>query len=193
MWLGTAHRTVTASGKPVHTRENEMHVWHFLAAAAVTVGSISPGGAAEAAPTPSVHGSGMVTLPAPIFDDDVAGDPVRFQLQAQGAGPATRGTFNVVHLDDAGGLYAHVMGDVTCLSVVDGVAYTTGIIRKAWLRDYPDLDLEGTAAAITVADRGTATDVIGFNFEFFGSTIQPCQNHDVDPFLPIETGNFTVR
>ena len=170
-----------------------MNAWQFLAAAAVTVGLSTPGGAAEAVPAPSVHGSGMVTLHAPFFDEDVAGDHVRFQLQAQGAGAATKGTFNVVHLDDAGGLYAHVMGDVTCVTIVDGVAYTTGIIRKAWLREYPDLNLQGTAAAITVADGGTANDVLGFDFEFFGSTIRPCQNHDVRPFLPVESGNFHVR
>lgn len=169
-----------------------MHAWRLLVAAAVTVGSITPGSAAEAAPAPSVHGSGRVILQAPFFDPDVAGDPVRFQVQAQGQGMAAQGTFNVVHLDDEGGLYAHIEGDVTCLSVVGGVAHTTGIIRKAWLREYPDLNLQGTAAAITVSD-GTTSDVLGFDFEFLGSTIQPCQHHDVHPFLPVESGGFTVR
>ena len=169
-----------------------MHAWRFLAAAAVTVGSITPGAAADAAPAPSVHGSGRVILPAPFFEDDVAGDPVRFQVQAQGHGGAAQGTFNVVHLDDQGGPYAHIVGDVTCLSVVGGVAYTTGIIRKAWLRDYPELNLQGTAAAITVSD-GTTGDVLGLDFEFFGSTIQPCQNHNVHPFILVDSGDFTVR
>ncbi len=170
-----------------------MQAWRVFMAAAVTVGSITPGAAAEAAPAPSLHGSGMVTLPAPFFDDDVAGDPVRFQVQAQGHGEAAQGTFNIVHLDDEGGLYAHIVGDVTCLSVVGGVAYTTGIVRKAWLREYPGLNLQGTAAAITVSDGSTTTDVLGFDFQFFGSTIAPCQTRQVPPFLPVEAGNFTVR
>ena len=52
------------------------------------------------------------------------------------SGIAGRSTFNVVHLDDEGGLYPHIVGDVTCLTVIGGVAYTTGIIRQAWLREY---------------------------------------------------------
>lgn len=170
-----------------------MLAWRFVVAAAVTVGWLTPGTAAEAAAAPSVHGSGRVILPAPFFDADVAGDPVRFQVQAQGQGVAARGTFNVVHLDDEGGLYAHIVGDVTCLNVVRGVAYTTAIIRKAWLREYPDLNLQGTAAAITVSDGGTTTDVLGFDFEFFGRPVQPCESLDVQPFLPVDSGNFTVR
>ena len=170
-----------------------MRAWRVLVAAAVTVGWLTPGAAAEAVPAPSVRGSGWVVLPAPLFDEDVAGDPVRFQVQAQRRGGAAEGTFNVVHLDDQGGVYAHIEGEVSCLSVVGGVAYTTGIIRKGWLRDYPDLNLRGTAAAITVSDGTKKNDVIGFDFEFFERTILPCLNHDVQPFLPVEPGGFTVR
>jgi len=188
----TADRTVTCipevAGRP---KENGMNAWRLLAAAGVTVGLITPGGAAGATPAPSVQGSGRVTLSAAY--DELAGDPVRFQLQARGVGGATRGTFNVVHLDAAGGLYAHFEGDVTCASIVGGVAYTTGIIRKGWLREYPDLNLQGSAAAITVSDGGRTNDVLGFDFEFFGSTIQPCQNRKVGPGLPVESGNFIVR
>lgn len=168
-----------------------MRAGRFLMAAGVIAGVIVTGGRAEAATPSSVHGSGRVTLPSEF--GDFVGDPVRFTLQARDRNGATQGTFNVVHLDDAGGMYAHIVGDVTCVSVADGVAYTTGIVRKAWLRDSPGIDLQGTAAAITVADGGMANDVIGFDFEFFESTIQPCQNRSVPPFLPVETGGFTVR
>lgn len=134
----------------------------------------------------------MVILPAPFFDD-VAGDPVRVQLQVQDSPSGTQGTFNIVHLDDAGGLYAHIVGDVNCASIVDGVAFTTGIIRKAWVGGRPALDLHGTAAAITVGDGGVSGDGLGFSFEFFGRPIQPCQQQEVPPFLPVDSGNFTVR
>ena len=43
----------------------------------------------------------MITLP-PEYGD-LAGDQVLFQLRAQGV-QAPSGTFNIVHLDDAGGL-----------------------------------------------------------------------------------------
>jgi len=157
--------------------------------ASVMVGIIAFSGGASASSGPSVHGGGMVTLPAQF--DDLAGDPVYFQLQAHGVGEAAAGRFNVVHLDDAGGLYAHAVGDVTCLSVVGGVASATGIIRHAWFRDFPGSSVVGMAVAITVADNGSE-DALGFHFEFFGEpTIAPCA--DVTPFVAVDRGNFAVR
>ncbi len=158
-------------------------------AAGVLAGLVGFGAGAGASPGPSVHGSGMVTLPAAF--GDFGGDPVLFQLQAHGSGQTASGRFNVVHRDDDGGLYAHAVGDVTCVSVVDGVATTTGIIRHAWFRDLPGSAVVGMAVAITVADNGTE-DVLGFNFEFFdGATIAPCT--PVTPFLPVARGDFVVR
>ena len=168
-----------------------MRVRRFLTATVVAVGVLGFGGGADAAPTQSVHGSGMVTLPYDF--DDAAGDTVRFQVQAQGGDGATRGTFNVVHLDDAGGLYAHAVGDVRCVVVSGGVAYTTGIIRRAWFRDFPGWNVNGTAVAITIADGGRRNDALGFDFEFFGRTIEACQNRQVPGLLPVEAGDFTVR
>ncbi len=88
----------------------------FPVGAAVVAGLGSFGEAAAASPSPSVSGAGIITLP-PEYGD-VAGDQVLFQLQAQG-GQAPSGTFNVVHVDDAGGLYAHAVGDITRKSVLD--------------------------------------------------------------------------
>ena len=88
------------------------------------------------------------------------------------------------------GLYAHLVGEVTCLSVVDGVAVTTGNVQRAWFRDFPGWDITGTAAAITVADGGV-TDVLGFDSEFFMRSITRCGR--VEPFVVVEKGNFTVR
>lgn len=160
-----------------------------FAAAAVgflgLVGSTSP---AAALPGPSLHGSGAVTLPAGF--DESTGDHVRFVVNARGSGEQATGTFNVVHLDDTGGLYAHLLGDVTCLAVVDGVAVMTGIVRRAWFRDYPGWDVTGTAAAITVAD-GDVHDMLGFDFEFFEHSITSCGR--VEPFVVVEKGNFIVR
>ena len=82
------------------------------------------------------------------------------------------------------------VGEVTYVSVVDGVAVTFGVIQRAWFRDFPGWDVAGTAAAITVADRG-ANDLLGFDFEFFGSPITPCGK--VEPFVSVDHGNFTVR
>lgn len=128
-----------------------MRTRRFLVGAAVVAGLGSFGGAAAASPAPSVSGAGIITLP-PEYGD-VAGDQVLFQLQARG-GQAPSGTFNVVHVDDAGGLYAHAVGDITCVSVADGVAVTTGIIRHAWFRDFPGSLVVDTSVAITVADNG---------------------------------------
>ncbi len=130
----------------------------------------------------------MITLP-PQYGD-VAGDRVLFQLQAQG-GRAPWGTFNVVHVDDAGGLYAHAVGDITCVSVSEGVAVTTGTIRHAWFRDFPGSLVVDTAVAITVADNGK-NDALGFDFEFFdGEEILPCDA--VPPVIQLARGAFTIR
>ena len=165
-----------------------MRARRFVASAVVVVGLAGLGGTAAAFPAPYVSGAGMITLP-PEYGD-LAGDQVLFQLRTQ-RGPAPSGTFNVVHIDDAGGLYAHVVGDITCVSVADGIAVTTGVIRHAWFRDFPGSLVVDTDVAITVADNGL-NDALGFNFEFFdGEEILPCDA--VPPVIPVARGNFTIR
>lgn len=130
----------------------------------------------------------MITLP-PEYGDE-AGDQVLFQLQTQG-GKAPSGKFNVVHIDDDGGLYARLTGDITCVSVSDGTAVTTGIIRHAWFRDFPGSLVVNTAVAITVTDNGR-NDALGFDFEFFeGEEILPCEA--VPPVIRLDRGAFTIR
>ena len=128
----------------------------------------------------------MITL-SPEYGD-VAGDQVLFQLRTQG-GQAPSGTFNVVHIDDAGGLYAHAVGDITCVSA-SGVAVTTGIVRHAWFRDFPGSLVVGTAVAITVAANST-NDALGFDFELDGRDILPCE--PLPPVIPLTRGGFTIR
>ncbi len=165
-----------------------MRTRRFLVGAAVVAGLASFSGAAAASPAPSVFGAGMITLP-PEYGD-VAGDQVLFQLRTRG-GQAPSGTFNIVHLDDVGGLYAHVVGDITCVSASDGVAVTTGIIRHAWFRDFPGSLVVNTGVAITVADNVTS-DGLGFDFEFFdGRKILPCE--PLPPVIPLIRGGFTTR
>ena len=66
------------------------------------------------------------------------------------------------------------VGDITCVSVSEGFAETTGIIRHAWFRDFPGSLVVDSAVAITVADNGR-NDALGFDFEFFeGREILPC-------------------
>lgn len=158
------------------------------AVAGVTVGLIAGGGGAGASPSPSVQGAGWVTLPAAF--GEVAGDRVLFQVRAGGDGTGS-GRFTVVHLDDAGGLYARLVGDVTCVAGDGGAVVTTGVITHAWFRDFPGSAVVGMDAAITVVDGGR-TDALGFDFEFFeGRPIAPCQ---AAPFLlPVDRGDFTVR
>ncbi len=130
----------------------------------------------------------MITLP-PEYGD-VAGDQVLFQLRTQG-GQTPSGTFNIVHIDDDGGLFAHLTGDITCVSVADGIAVTTGIIRHAWFRDFAGALVVDTAVAITVADNGR-NDALGFDFEFReGREILPCEA--VPPAIRIARGSFTIR
>ena len=157
-------------------------------AASLVLGLVGFTGAAGAAPaaSASVAGAGWVTLPSDY--GDFAGDKVLFQVHAQD-GRTVAGAFNVVHLDDAG-VYAHLVGEVQCVSVSNGVAVTTGIIRQGWIRDLPGADLRNLAVAITVADEG-ADDRLAFDFEFFGSTIQPCGA--LSPWIPVDRGNFVVR
>jgi hypothetical protein len=165
-----------------------MRTRRFLVGAAVVVGLASFSGAAAASPGPSVSGAGMITLP-PEYGNE-AGDQVLFQLQAQG-GETPWGTFNVVHVDDSGGLFAHVVGDIACVSVSDGVAVTTGIIRHAWFRDFPGALVVNTGVAITVADNGK-NDALGFDFEFFeGEEILPCDA--VPPVIRLARGAFAIR
>ena len=165
-----------------------MRARQFFASAAVVAGLAGSGGAAAASPAPSVSGAGMVTLP-PEYGDE-AGDQVLFQLRTQG-GQTPSGTFSVVHIDDAGGLFAHLVGDITCVSVADGIAVTTGIIRHAWFRDFPGSLVVGNAAAITVADNGK-NDALGFDFEFSeGRKILPCDA--VPTLIRLTRGSFTIR
>ncbi len=132
--------------------------------------------------------TGFITLPPAA--GELAGDPIRFSVYAIGNGESARGSFAIVHLDDAGGLYAYVVGDITCASFAGDVAMTTGVIRGSWFRDFPGRDVSGTDVAITVADRG-ADDALGFDYEFLGSTITPCEERT--PVFPIERGGFAVR
>jgi len=158
--------------------------------AGVTVVLIAGGGGAGASQSPSVQGAGWVTLPAAF--GDVAGDRVLFQIRASGGDGTGSGRFTVVHLGDAGGLYAHLVGDVTCVSRGDdGAVATTGVITHAWARDFPGSAVVGMGAAITVVDGGR-TDALGFDFEFLeGRPIAPCQ---AAPFLlPVDRGDFTGR
>ena len=165
-----------------------MRARRFLVGAAVAAGLVNLSGAAAASSAPSVSGAGMITLPSQY--GDAAGDQVLFQLRAQG-GQAPSGTFNVVHIDDTGGLYAHVVGDITCVSTSDGIAVTTGIIWHAWFRDFPGSLVVNTGVAITVADNGTS-EALGFDFEFFdGREILPCEA--MPPVIPLTRGRFTIR
>ena len=165
-----------------------MRARRFIVGAVVAAGLASFSGAAAASPAPAISGAGVITLPQEY--GDVAGDHVLFQLGAHG-GPAPAGTFNVVHIDDAGGLYAHISGDITCVSVAGGIAVTSGVIRRAWFRDFPGSLVVGTAVAVTVADDGR-NDALGFDFEFFeGSEIGPCEA--LPPVMRLARGNFTVR
>ncbi len=152
------------------------------------LGLVGAAGTADAAPGPSVTGGGTGTLP-PAFGE-FAGDPVHFVVQARGVGTDGRGHFTVVHRNESGGLYGQFTGDITCVSVTGSVAVTTGVIRHSTFADFPDWNLAGQKVAITVAD-GEPNDAIGFDFEFFGSTIDPCES--VLTFMPVEHGNFTVR
>jgi hypothetical protein len=70
------------------------------------------------------------------------------------------------------------------------VAVTTGVIRHSTFTEFPDWNLAGKKVAITVADGGSS-DAVGFDFEFFRSTIHPCGS--IPTFMPVEQGNFTVR
>ncbi|HVF14031.1 MAG TPA: hypothetical protein VM942_05485 [Acidimicrobiales bacterium] len=166
-----------------------MRARRFLAGAVVVAGLAGLGGEAAGSPASSVSGAGMVTLP-PEYGDE-AGDHVLFQLRAH-AGPAPAGTFNVVHLDDAGGLYAHVVGDITCVSVSDGIAVTTGVIRRAWFRDFPGALVVDTDVAITVADNGS-NDALGFYFEFFDDDVEIPSCAEVAAVIPVTRGNFKIR
>jgi hypothetical protein len=163
-----------------------MRARRFLAAAFGMVALVGMQDRAVAS-TPSVRGSGTIVLPAAY--GDLAGDTVVFRLHAQSDG-TTRGRFNVVHRDDAGGLYGHVIGDITCVSGSEGVVATTGVIRHAWFRDFPGSAVLGMAAAITVADDGPG-DLLGFDFEFFDSNIVPCAA--VPAAIPVQRGNFVVH
>jgi hypothetical protein len=165
-----------------------MRARRFVAAVVSVVIVVGLASSAGAGLAPSVKGAGIVTLPS--WFGDVAGDRVVFELNTHGSGEQATGRFSVVHLDHEGGLYAHAVGEVTCVSVVDGIAVTTGVIQRAWFRDFPGWDVAGTAAAITVADGG-ANDILGFDFEFFESSITPCGK--VEPFASVDHGNFTVR
>ncbi|GAA1542683.1 hypothetical protein GCM10009741_52600 [Kribbella lupini] len=122
---------------------------------------------------------------------DFAGDPVSFEVNAQGNDPLhPTGTFHVVHSNPDGSLVAEFSGKVSSLYAVDEVGIVTGTIDRA---DHPGVPLEfiGKQIALTVYDGGSKGDRIGWVWGFFGAPVSRVQG--TAPHFPVAWGNFRVH
>jgi hypothetical protein len=120
-----------------------------------------------------------------------AGDPVSFEVDAQGDDPLNpTGTFHVVHSNPDGSLVAEFSGKVSSLYAVDEVGIVTGKIDRA---DHPGVPQEfiGKEIALTVYDGGRKGDRIGWVWGFFDAPVSRVQG--TAPHFPVTWGNFRVH
>ncbi|GAA0577943.1 hypothetical protein HPO96_14445 [Kribbella sandramycini] len=124
------------------------------------------------------------------FGPENEGDPVSFEVDAQGDNPLNpTGDFHVVHRNPDGSLVADFSGRITSLYAIDEVAIVTGTIERA---DHPGVPLElvGKQISLTVYDGGRK-DRIGWVWGFFGAPISRVQG--TAPHFPVTWGDFRVR
>ncbi|GAA2820996.1 hypothetical protein GCM10010452_56510 [Crossiella cryophila] len=159
-----------------------------LAATAVLGGVAAPAFAAEA--PMSVRGSAGGQL-GPEFGS-MAGDPVRFEIQASATDPLKpSGTFKVSHHKPDGSLLARFSGEVTGLHAVGQVGVVNGKITWAEHPGAPQIEFVGKPVSLTVQDEGRRGDRIGWVWGFFGQPVSPLQGSA--PVLRLSDGDFAVR
>ncbi|MCK2242549.1 MULTISPECIES: hypothetical protein [unclassified Crossiella] len=159
-----------------------------LAATAVVSGVAAPAFAAEA--PMSVRGSAGGQL-GPEFGP-MAGDPVRFEIQASATDPMKpSGTFKVTHHKPDGSLLARFSGEVTGLHAVGQVGVVNGKITWAEHPGAPQLEFVGKPVSLTVQDEGRHGDRIGWVWGFFGQPVSPLQG--TAPVLRLSDGDLSVR
>lgn len=149
----------------------------LIAGPVLAMAAAGPAGAGAAGP--SVQGGGSGPL-----DQDRVG----ITISARGEGTDATGRFTVEH-HTPDGLFAHLAGDVDCLSVSGSTAVVTGTIRNGF--DGLGVDPVGERVSFRVTS-GSGNEV-GLDVSFFsGHAIEPCT---ADPVvvLTIGRGTFTIR
>jgi hypothetical protein len=139
----------------------------------------------------------IVALPAQATVTRVVGtasgpfetDTIYVTLAVRGEGPAARGVFRILHQTPTG-VFAHLAGDVDCLSeVIPGILLVvTGTIRGGF--DGLGIDPVGHRVSVVYGRGLRASLSLDVSFAS-GHTIPPCGG---DPILavPVEHGGFRI-
>ncbi|HEX5597321.1 MAG TPA: hypothetical protein VFX61_15090 [Micromonosporaceae bacterium] len=165
-----------------------------LVALAVVLGTVAAAVPSSGAPTKAGDRlSGKVGGNLPESFGPWAGDPVRFQIDAQGVPGATTGTFKAFH---GKGTTAEVVGDfegdITCLITAGEVAVATGVVTRGYvnLPGQETKDVTGQKVSFTVHDN-ERSDRSFWMWEFLGAPINDCQG--TAPIFEPSYGNLQVR
>ncbi|MCP3798196.1 hypothetical protein NLX83_02895 [Allokutzneria sp. A3M-2-11 16] len=167
-------------------------------ALAVLLASVMTAGAATATATPapaepegSLVGAAGGKL-GEIFGP-LAGDPVRFTVDAKGTPGKVGGTFHVLHTKPDGGAFAEFSGKVDCLVSAHGQAVVTGIVEREALPGLPPgTSIIGKRIGLSVDDRGRHGDRIGWSW-FTGGFVSTLPCTSTVPFFTTTTGDYKVR
>ncbi|MFB9905937.1 hypothetical protein [Allokutzneria oryzae] len=158
-----------------------------LAAGAATVATAAP-----AEPEGRLVGSAGGTLPK-MFGP-LAGDPVRFTVNAHGTPGKAGGTFHVLHTKPDGKAFAEFSGRVDCLFSAHGQAVMTGIVERAELPGLPpEIKVVGKRVGLSVQDNGKRGDRIGWSWATGGFEQNTLLCNSTVPFFTTTNGDYKVR
>lgn len=148
-------------------------------------------GVAAATSGGSVHGRGVVFLPAPFI-----GDRAELKINARTKDEGVRGHFHMLHTNiQTGAVRADIEGYVDCLVVTGNKAVVTGVITSG--TDPFGNNAIGHEVSYTIVEGDP--DTLAFGYAFFPGAIKPCQS--ISPGAPgtagfnrpVTKGHFTVH
>ncbi|SDM98735.1 hypothetical protein [Allokutzneria albata] len=164
-------------------------------ALAIMLASVVSASAATATPTePEGSLTGAAGGKLGEMFGPLAGDPVRFAVDAKGSPGKVGGTFHVLHTKPDGKAFAEFSGKVDCLISAHGQAVVTGIVERESLPGLPPgTTVIGKRVGLSVADRGRHGDRIGWSWATggFEQSTLPCTS--TVPFFTTTQGDYKLR
>ncbi|MGA6161113.1 hypothetical protein [Amycolatopsis magusensis] len=159
-----------------------------LAAVAALAVVTAPAVAAAEGRLPGVVGSAGGPLTFPGYP----GQPVRFDVVAEGKPGTGTGRFHVNHKTAEGGPYADFDGRVDCVAVQGNLAIVTGVVERADLPGVPGVELVGRRIGLTF-QQNPGPDRIGWSWAYgsFEQDVLPCTG--AVPFFETAYGGYLVR
>ncbi|KAB2341301.1 hypothetical protein [Actinomadura rudentiformis] len=167
-------------------------------AAALTMGMLAAGAAADDAPVakPQEPGSFVVgSAGGKLAWEGYKDHPVRFTVDARtpsdGNPLKAKGRFRVTHKTATGGPFADFRGEIDCLVAGGKTAVVTGVIKEGGISAMPGVDVIGKRVGFTISDEGRRHDRIGWSWAVAGFESVP-QCMSTAPFFQTTTGDYRV-